>query len=755
MLKKIKSFCCALMLLTMIIPSLGTAAAINLSEKEMILNGNETTPSVNPVYEEGLVLKSENLEKNTEETFPSSIDPVLVPSVSESVYELSVTGNVYMKAAVAPTGPYVAYMKRTYSNSVSEGIDYGWPSLVNAKAISVNTDTDGLKRFVLYYDNSIKYTVELAGRLSGPYDDTGNWPTLTNARSISFVEKSNSSYPYGRSLYRYVLYNDNTVKQRKVERSDYIPNISGPEEDVSAQFRSYDLPSVRSFAHNKEGESIFFLRSNNTITGDYDTSTDQSLFWPSMVNAKSIGFHNVFGSFNTKYVAYLDTNPVINVNNSNITVFKNSAPNTITLSGTVSDPDNDTVTISATVAGITKTTSVSNTSTARSWSLQWSAQTENIPSGSYSNIPITATSGAWGNAATSYSGSIIVNNIPNAPGSRSPGSSSSASPVLISGAGIGLNWAFADPDPYDVQTAYRVQLYNASGSSMVYDTDWIQSGAKSYTVPSGILNRGTIYSWRIAVKDNRGGTSNYSPLSYVKINSLPALTITSYTDGQQLADNILTFSWTYSDADAHTQKQYRIQGSKDNWATIGYDSGLLDGAAATLTTPALPVGTWSFKFQAYDGFEWSAAATRNNLSIPNSYEPNNTSAQAFGIMYNTEYSSVINTSSDVDIFKYTAPSTGIDRLTLSMPTDKNYDVFIYDANMNFVASGQSSGSGISEDTIYRTTASAVYYIKIVGFNGAYSNNPYTLKVQKYRVTNQVNYQYDTNGNIVGKTTTNP
>ncbi len=754
MLKKLKIICCALMLLTMSIPSLGIAGA-ELNGSETIFAENEMTPSVNQEDKEQSSKNSLQLESDIESTFPSSISPVLVPSVSESVYNLSVTDNVYMKAAAAPTGPYVAYMKRTYSNSVSEGIDYGWPSLVNAKAISVNTDTDGLKRFVLYYDNTIKYTVELAGRISGLYDDTGNWPTLTNARSISFVEWSNSSYPYGRSLYRYVLYNDNTVKQRKVERSDYIPNVSGPEEDVTAQFRSYDLSTVRSFAHDKERSTgILFLRTNNTITGGY-SNDDQSMFWPSIVNAKSIAYYNVDGSFIRSYVAYLDTNPVINVNNSNMTIFKNSTPNTITLSGTISDPDNDIVTISATIAGITKTTSVSNTSTARSWSLQWNAQTENIPSGSYSNIPITATSGAWGNATISYSGTIIVNNIPNAPGSQSPGSSSSASPVLISGAAIGLNWAFADPDPNDVQTAYRVQLYNASGSSVIYDTDWIQSSAKSYTVPSGILNRGTIYSWRVAVRDNRGGTSNYSPLSYVKINSLPVLTITSYNDGQQIADNILTFTWIYSDADAHTQKQYRIQGSKDNWATIGFDSGLLNGTAATLTTPALPVGTWSFKFQVYDGFEWSAVATRNNLSIPNSYEPNNTSAQAFGIMYNTEYSSVINTSSDVDFFKYTAPSTGIDRLTLSMPADKNYDVFIYDANMNFVASGQSSVSGTSEDIIYRTMANAVYYIKIIGFNGAYSNNPYTVKVQKYAIANQVNYQYDANGNIIGKTTTNP
>ncbi len=752
MLKKLKLFCFALMLLTMSIPSLGVAAE-NLSGKETILIESEISPSVDPEDEEGSAQNSTDFETNVHVTLPSPINSNLVPSVSESVYNLSVTDNVYMKAAAAPTGPYVAYKKRYNNNYVEENTDSRWPSLVNAKAISANTDNEGLKRFVLYYDNTIKYTVELSGRVSGPYDDTGNWPTLTNAKSISFVERSN--YPYGRNLYRYVLYSDNTVKQRKVERSDYIPNVVGPEEDVTAQFSSYDLPTVRSFAHDKEGGYIYFLRTNNKITLNYDSSTDRSSEWPNLTNAKSIAYYNVSGSFQIGYVAYLDTNPVINVNNSNMTVFKNSTPNTITLSGTVSDPDNDTVTISATIAGITKTTSVSNTSTPRSWSLQWNAQTENIPSGSYSNISVSATSGAWGYATISYSGTIIVNNIPNAPGSQSPGSSSSASPVLINGAAIGLNWAFADPDPNDVQTAYRVQLYNASGSSVIYDTDWIQSSAKSYTVPSGILNRGTTYSWRVAVRDNRGGTSNYSPLSYVKINSLPVLTITSYNDGQQIADNILTFTWTYSDADAHTQKQYRIQGSKDNWATIGFDSGFLNGTAATLTTPALPVGTWSFKLQVYDGFEWSAVATRNNLSIPNSYEPNNTSAQAFGIMYNTDYSSVINTSSDVDFFKYTAPSTGIDRLTLSMPADKNYDVFIYDANMNFVASGQSSVSGTSEDIIYRTMANAVYYIKINGFNGAYSNNPYTVKVQKYTIANQVNYQYDANGNIIGKTTTNP
>lgn|GEM_PF-1725570 len=472
----------------------------------------------------------------------------------------------------------------------------------------------------------------------------------------------------------------------------------------------------------------------------------------SNVYVGSGGTRGIYEAINAINIINFTANrpPVLSINNADQLADVNG---TINISGTVSDSDNDSITINATLAGITKSLTIANTSTIQSWNLQWDLNNDHIPVGSYSNIVITANDGNWGVDSSSYLGSIIVDNYPGTPTALNPGSAISSAPVLLNGLTPLFYWTFTDMDAGDTQSAYDVQIYDSAGTTLIADSGWINSEASNYTVPAGKLARGTTYSWRVAVKDSKGGVSSYSPLSYTKTNNLPTAAFSSYTDGQTLSDNVLNFTWTYADADGQAQSSYRIQGSKDNWATIGYDSGIKTGVATSLQTPALPDGTWSFKMTVNDGMEWSETATRNHLNIPNAYEPNDTTAQAFAINYNTPYTSSINSTTDVDFFKYVAPATGIDRLIVTVPSDKNYDVYVYDSSMKFVAASLALDSGATEDTLYRVISNSTYYIKVVGVDGDFGASPYELKVNKYAVINQTNYQFDSNGNITGKTTT--
>lgn len=94
--------------------------------------------------------------------------------------------------------------------------------------------------------------------------------------------------------------------------------------------------------------------------------------------------------------------------NANQAVSTVSGRRTIILSGTITDVDNDTVQISATINGKTKTTSVSNTSTTKSWSLSWDVVNDNIAQGAYSNIVVTANDGNDGVSTATYTGTITV-----------------------------------------------------------------------------------------------------------------------------------------------------------------------------------------------------------------------------------------------------------------------------------------------------------------------------------------------------------
>ncbi|MEW9700769.1 S8 family serine peptidase [Paenibacillus sp. SI8] len=512
------------------------------------------------------------------------MSPIKTPSdvtVSQEVYQNDLIHSSSLGNSI----------KRTLNGQVTPEDDtYLWPSLINAKSISYNLGV----RYVLYNDGTLKRTLEGQGALG---DDTYLWPSLINAKSIS----------YERGL-RYVLYNDGTIK-RTLEGQGAL----GDDTNLWPS-----LINARSISYNSGNR--FVLYNDGTIKGAYGgyALQDDTNLWPSLINAKSISVDR-----GLRYVGYFDQNPTIsNLLNNNQVVYKGGSGNIITLTGNVSDPDNDNVTISATIAGITKSTTISNTLTSKSWTLQWNVDSDNLAAGSYSNVTVVANDNLWGTASSTYTGTIVIDIIPNQPSALLPGSLS-IDASLVAVAVTTLNWTFTDVDAGDTQSAYDVQIYKATGLTdwfyseltQVHDSGWVYSGASSYTIPYGKLSRGTTYRWRVAVKDSKGGVSAFTPFYYIKTNNLPTLSITSYTDGQALSSNVLNFTWTYADADGQTQNSYRIRGSKDNWTTIAYDSEARTGTTTSFQTPVLTEGTWSFEITVNDGLEWSDPAARSALTI--------------------------------------------------------------------------------------------------------------------------------------------
>ncbi|PUA36900.1 hypothetical protein C8Z91_23120 [Paenibacillus elgii] len=360
--------------------------------------------------------------------------------------------------------------------------------------------------------------------------------------------------------------------------------------------------------------------------------------------------------------------------------------------------------------------------------------------------------GDWDQSNASFT--IMHNHAPYAPYNLSPGTGNPAAAQLVGTTTPALNWTFSDPDAGNSQSAYQVLIKDASGNGLVYDSGWINASSSFFTVPAGRLNRGGIYGWQVLVKDNKGAVSPNSALSFMKINNLPTLVISSYTDGQQLAENTLKFTWTYADADGQAQAAYQILGSQDNWASVAYNSGSINGNATNFTTPPLASGTWSFKILVSDGVEWSTAVQRNNLKLPNTFEPNDSSATAFPIQYDQMYSSLISSATDEDYYKYTAVTSGVDRFTMSLTPDLDYDAYIYDSKMKLIAAGIRI-KGSNENVLFDVAAGESYYIRIIGVGGSFNTTtPYAFKVSRLSMQYHTDYQYDASGNITNKKTVN-
>lgn len=444
--------------------------------------------------------------------------------------------------------------------------------------------------------------------------------------------------------------------------------------------------------------------------------------------------------------------PRVTVIPGNQTVYPITGNPLITISGTVADPDNEPVTISATISGVTKSTVVSGTSSSPAWQIQWNSLTDQIPHGTYSNIQINVTDG-YETSTSLYNGTILVdyNQPPSEPTVQNPSSSSSSTPSIVSGTNVTITWNFNDPDSGDHQSAYEVDIYQTSNGAKILGTGWVNSSVSSYQVPNGRLTAGNSYYVMVRVKDNKGGISPYSASKFLQVNRKPTALFTSHTNGQQVNENVLGFTWNYSDVDGQTQQAYQIMGSTDSWTTIHYNSGIIQSSISSHTTIPLASGSWDFRVLVSDGLDWSDPVNLN-LVLPNSLEPNDSFESAFPIQYNTPMNSIINSSTDRDFFRYVANNSGIDRFNLNVPNDLNYDVHVYDSTRKLIASGLR-GFGWQESIIFEVAAGQQYYIEILGVNGDHSlTAEYTGTVTHMNYPNTVEYYYDSNGNLTSKVT---
>jgi len=140
-------------------------------------------------------------------------------------------------------------------------------------------------------------------------------------------------------------------------------------------------------------------------------------------------------------------------------------------------------------------------------------------------------------------------------------------------------------------------------------------------------------------------------------------------------------------------------------------------------------GTYYAKVVGYSGAY--STATKYALKVDfggtptDTYEPNDTTAQAYGIASGTTYNSFVYSSTDVDYYKFTVASAKTITINLTnLP--KDYDLYLYNSAGTLVAKSEN-GSTTSEAISY-SAAAGTYYVKVVGYSGAYSTTAqYALK----------------------------
>ena len=364
-----------------------------------------------------------------------------------------------------------------------------------------------------------------------------------------------------------------------------------------------------------------------TRTGDY-VYREEHLYWlttpqketkGSLIQANIKAAQNTYpddgvhtdGYWYTKVGLVPNSAPVFNITQSaDTSINLKPGSDTFTISGTVSDADNDTITISATIGNVTKQIVVNDTKSLKTWDLVWRTS-EFSASGNYKGIQVTAEDGRGGVITKQHTGAVNVDttalyywdkySVKEAVSSytESRGTMNYINPDSIRGY---RNYkfdtttgTFSGVGDYEVYPTYPTwagsRLYNVSGFNM---TEYVITNGKgveatSYTrvANAAVKTKDTLLQTNIldlnkTYPDNGLHSDGYWYVKKATNNMFPVLTVDNSHQMYNASSGKVTLQGTASDADGDT-------------ISI---SATLDGV--TQTTDVLGSGTWTLEWLVND-----------------------------------------------------------------------------------------------------------------------------------------------------------
>ncbi|MEQ1677193.1 MAG: pre-peptidase C-terminal domain-containing protein [Chitinophagaceae bacterium] len=167
-----------------------------------------------------------------------------------------------------------------------------------------------------------------------------------------------------------------------------------------------------------------------------------------------------------------------------------------------------------------------------------------------------------------------------------------------------------------------------------------------------------------------------------------------------------------------------------------YDMQLLNSAGTVIGSSAAggttnetiiyngaAAGTYTVRVYGYNGaFSATSCYTllvTSAIACSNTPEPNESLAAAVTIATNTDINSQIASASDVDWYKFTnsAAAANIYVTLGNLPFD--YDLYLYNSAGTLIGSSAAGGT-TSESIIFNTSTVGTYYVRVIGYNGAFS-----------------------------------
>ncbi len=302
-------------------------------------------------------------------------------------------------------------------------------------------------------------------------------------------------------------------------------------------------------------------------------------------------------------------------------------------------------------------------------------------------------------------------------------------PGTLSTGTIGNNSATFSWAAVSGAVSYGVQ-YRPTGTAT-----WTTATSTTTTYTASGLTAGTAYEWQVKTNCSAGLSAYSSSATFTTTGTAPC-NVASTLTASAITSSSATISWAAVSGAVSYNVQYRVVGAA-SWTTTSTTTTSVALSALTTTTNY----EWQVQTVCSAGSSaFSASATFTTASTcTDVYESNNTSATAKTAPLNTDFTAIISSTTDVDWFKFTtvSPNVKVKVDLTNLPAD--YDVVLYKSNASTKLGTGANGGTTSEQIKYNATTTGTYYVKVYGYNGAYSaNSCYKLRIS----TGSTNFRTD-------------
>jgi len=279
---------------------------------------------------------------------------------------------------------------------------------------------------------------------------------------------------------------------------------------------------------------------------------------------------------------------------------------------------------------------------------------------------------------------------------------------------------------FRVYIDYNGDLDFTDAGELVYtSTGGTSATSVNVTIPTTAITGAT--RMRVMMKD--GALSSpcdvytYGEVEDYTLNLQTGTTTTCNQPATLAASSLTSTGATLSWGAVSGASNYTLQVKKSSTST--WTSYTVSGTSHNLTgLSASTIYNWQVRTNCVSGSSAYTVGTNfttsaTSTTCSDTYESNNTLSAAKLIAVNTNINALIGTSTDVDWFKFSNTSTNKNiKITLSNLV-ADYDLRLYNSAGTMLYSSEN-GSTTAEMITYNNAPVATYYIRVVGYNSAYS-----------------------------------